>query len=339
MAFLNPLLRSVVSCLGWVLSAACCSAAYAAELPGPLVSVQWLHDHAKAVQIVDIRDDIDSLTSDPTFNTEGGKKVLSKVGGYVPGALSVNFWAIRDKRDIDGHKVDFLLPTSSDFQAVMQASLLEADKPVVLVPTGDDASSLQEAAYLAYALQVFGMPADEVAILNGGTHAWIAAGYPVDTDAIAPMTSGHWVAKHADMKLVATTQQVLAASKHPGRPILVDARPMAQFVGVEQSIVATEAGRIPGARSLPPSVLYRTAKDGSARFLHAAQYRAILPLVGLSERGPMIVYCNTGQYAASTWFILTRLVGDQQVRVYPGSINEWSHLGYPMLGLPGQETG
>jgi thiosulfate/3-mercaptopyruvate sulfurtransferase len=186
--------------------------------------VQWLHDHAKAVQIVDIRDDIDSLTSDPTFNTEGGKKVLSKVGGYVPGALSVNFWAIRDKRDIDGHKVDFLLPTSSDFQAVMQASLLEADKPVVLVPTGDDASSLQEAAYLAYALQVFGMPADEVAILNGGTHAWIAAGYPVDTDAIAPMTSGHWVAKHADMKLVATTQQVLAASKHPGRPILVDAR-------------------------------------------------------------------------------------------------------------------
>ena len=309
------------------------STAQAGILPGPLVDVAWLHDHAKDVQIVDIRDDINSLTADPIYKTEGGKKVLVSVGGYIPDALSVNFWAIRSKRAVAGKTIDFLLPSQADFQAVMQASVLNKGKPLVLVPTGDDASSLQEAAYLAYELQVFGMPAADVAILNGGTHAWMAAGYQVDNDAIAPMNSGNWTAVAENPKLVATTAQVLQASKQ-GRPMLLDARPLAQYVGVEASVVATQPGRIARAHALPPSALYRTAADGSARFLSPAQYRAVLPLLGVPVKGAKIVYCNTGQFAASAWFIFDRLLGQSDVRVYPGSINEWSHLGEPMVGLP-----
>ncbi len=324
--------HALALCIG-LLSGIFMSMAQAGPLPGPLVDVAWLHDHTKDVQIVDIRDDINSLTNDPSFKTESGKKVLIKVGGYIPDAVSVNFWAIRSKRDVDGHTIDFLLPSQQDFQAVMQASVLNNGKPVVLVPMGDDASSLQEAAYLAYELQVFGMPAADVSILNGGTHAWIAAGYPVDTDAIAPMDSGNWMAKPENKQLVATTGDVLRASQQ-GRPALLDARPLAQYVGVEQSVVATQAGRIAKAHALPPSALYRTAADGSARFLTAAQYQALLPLLGVPAHGAKIVYCNTGQFAASAWFILDRILGRPDVRVYPGSINEWSHLGKPMVGLP-----
>ena len=323
--FLARLLPSL--CLG--------AAAHASSLPGPLISVAWLHDHSSDVQIVDIRDDVNSLTSDPQFETKGSRKILTKVGGYIPGALSVNFWAIRDKRKIDGQPVDFLLPSPKDFQEVMQASLLEPDRPIVLVPTGDDSGSLQEAAYLAWELQLMGVKDGQLAILNGGTHAWIAAGYSVDTDAIAPMSTGHWLAKPVNSALLATTQQVLQATRTPSYPLLIDARPIAQYVGVEKSVVATRPGRIPSAHPLPPSALYRVADDGSARFLTMAQYRALIPLFSLPSKGAMIVYCNTGQYAASVWFIMNRLLGNDQVRVYPGSINEWTHLNEPLSELPG----
>jgi thiosulfate/3-mercaptopyruvate sulfurtransferase len=310
-------------------------AVHAASLPGPLVNVAWLHDHSSAVQIVDIRDDVNSLTSDPQFETRDGHKILIKVGGYIPGALSVNFWALRDKREIDGQAIHFLPPSPKNFQEVMQASLLEPDRPIVLVPTGDDSGSLQEAAYLAWELQLMGVKDDQLAILNGGTHAWIAAGYSVDTDAIAPMSTGHWLAKPVNSAFLATTPQVLQAARTPGQPLLIDARPIAQYVGVEKSIVATRPGRIPSAHPLPPSALYRVADDGSARFLTMAQYRALIPLFSLPSKGAMIVYCNTGQYAASVWFIMHRLLGNDQVRVYPGSINEWTHLNEPLSELPG----
>ncbi|OIQ72068.1 putative thiosulfate sulfurtransferase SseA [mine drainage metagenome] len=316
----------------WLLSIV--APAHAGTLPGPLDDVAWLHDHAGQVEIVDVRDGINSLTADPKFEQREGHKVLVQVGGYIPGALSVNFWAIRQTRKVDGRTIKFLMPDADEFTAVMRASVLESDRPMVIVPTGDDASSLQEAAYLAFELQLFGAPADQIALLNGGTHAWIAAGYPVDTDAIAPMESGHWTAQAPQLDMLATTQQIGDRLQRGTGAALFDARPLAQYVGLEESVVATRPGRIPGAKPIPPDLLYRTASDGSARFLSPSHYRTIVKLMSVPKQQPMIVYCNTGQYAASVWFILERLLGDSEVRVYPGSINEWSHLDKPMAALP-----
>jgi thiosulfate/3-mercaptopyruvate sulfurtransferase len=134
--------------------------------------------------------------------------------------------------------------------------------------------------------------------------------------------------------MLASTKQIAERLQRGGGATLFDARPLAQHVGIEQSVVATRAGRISGAKPIPPDVLYRTASDGSALGLSPAQYRSILKLMSVSVQRPMIIYCNTGQYAASVWFILDRLLGDSAVRVYPGSINEWSHLGEPMVSLP-----
>jgi len=148
-------------------------AARAGTLPGPLVTPQWLHAHVDQVQVVDLRDDLNSLTERPRYLNVGGKKILVMSGGHIPGALSVNVAALREPRKINGRSVRFMLPEAKDFQAVMRASQLQAGKPIVLVPTGDHVISLQEAALLAFELQVFGEPADQIAILNGGMHAWI----------------------------------------------------------------------------------------------------------------------------------------------------------------------
>lgn len=307
------------------------SLAHAADLPGPLVTVQWLHDHAKEVQIVDIRDDLNSLTADPKYSTVNGTKVVDQVGGYIPDALSANFWALREKRDVNGKTIDFLLPTADEFQEVMRASQLEDGKPVVLAPTGDDATSLQEASFLAWELEVFGMPARQIAILDGGTHAWLAAGYPVDNDAIAPMTSGHWTAKPPRADLLADIAQVEAAQK--AHKPLFDARPLAQFAGLSRTPVVPKEGRLADARPLPAELMYRQDADGSWHFLPAAQYKTVFALarMGLPHGG--IIYCNTGQYAAGAWFALSRIVGVKGLREYPGGMNEWEQRDLPIHAL------
>jgi thiosulfate/3-mercaptopyruvate sulfurtransferase len=304
--------------------------ASAADLPGPLVTPQWLHAHANEVQIVDIRDDLNSLTADPKFSTEDGKKVVDQVGGYIPGALSVNFWALREKHAIGAKQVDFLLPTADEFQDVMRASQLEPGKPVVLAPTGDDSTSLQETAFLAWELQVFGMPAQQIAILDGGTHAWLAAGYEVDNDAIAPMSSGHWTAQPARADLLADVAQVQAAQR--AHRALIDARPLMQFLGLTRTPVIPVAGRLAGAQPLPAELLYVQADDGSWHFLSTQQYREVFALDAVHPKAG-IVYCNTGQYAAGAWFVLDRILGVKGVREFPGGLNEWVQRDLPIAGL------
>lgn len=307
------------------------AAAQAGALPGPVVSVQWLHDHAKSVQIVDIRDDLNTLSDNPTYITINGKKVLQLSGGHIPAALSVNFWALREKRKVDGKTLDFQFPTSDEFQVVMQTSQLESGKPIVLAPTGDDAISLQEAAFLALELETFGIPAKQVAILNGGTHAWLAAGYPIVVDAIVPMTSSQWKAGKERHDLLATTEQVQAAQR--SHKSILDARPLSEYIGVARSPVVPELGHIKGARALPAEALYFRAEDGSWRYMNAVHYRAAIHALHLGKVSPSIVYCNTGQYAAGTWYILNRIMGLRQVREYAGSIYTWEKKGLPVVGL------
>lgn len=305
--------------------------AHAGTLPGPVVSAQWLHDHAAAVQIVDIRDDLNTLSDQPTYITRQGKKILQLSGGHIPHALSVNFWALREQRQIAGKTLNFQFPTAQEFQVVMRTSLLKNGKPIVLAPTGDDAISLQEAAFLDLELETFGVPADQVAILNGGTHAWQAAGYPVVVDAIVPMTSSHWKAKALRHDLLATTAQVQAAQK--SHEPLLDARPLSEFIGVARSPVVPQLGHIGGARALPSEALYFRAGDGSWRYMNAAHYRAAIQALHLDHVAPAIVYCNTGQYAAGAWFILDRIMGLKGVREYAGSMYTWEEKGLPVVSL------
>ncbi len=306
-------------------------AAHAATLPGPLVDVAWLHAHLAQVQVLDVRDDLNSLTDAPKYETVGGAKVLGQVGGYIPGALSANFWALRVKRQLGGKDVDFLLPSAAEFEEVMQASQLEPGKPVVVAPTGDDATSLQEAALLVWELELFGMPADQVAMLDGGTHAWIAAGLAVDDDAIAPMSSGHWKAAPPRADMMADTDQVRAALR--AHRHLLDARPLAQFAAVDHTPVVPVAGRLAGARPLPAELLYTRGADGAWRFLSAAQYRTVFALDRVRLPAHPIVYCNTGQYAAGAWFVLDRILHRRDVREYQGGMNEWVARGLPVVGL------
>ena len=314
--------------LAAALAAAAMAAAQAGVLPGPLVSVQWLNEHQAEVQVVDVRSDLNSLTAKPVYETVNGKPVLESVGGHITDALSVNFWGLRAKREVEGKTLDFQPVSGEEFQARMRGVQLEPGKPIVITPTGDDTTSLQEAAFYAWVLQVYGVPADQIAILNGGVRAWMAAGLPTDTDAIAPLGATQWTARPPRADMLADRAQVEAAQK--GKKALIDARPLAQFAGMEQPPAGLGRGRLPGSRPLPAALLYKQAADGSWHFLTASENKALFAVDGMPRLEKGILYCNTGQYAAGAWFMLERVLGIQGVRMYPGGVYEWVNLGLPL---------
>jgi thiosulfate/3-mercaptopyruvate sulfurtransferase len=40
--------------------------------------------------------------------------------------------------------------------------------------------------------------------------------------------------------------------------------------------------------------------------------------------GPALTYCNTGHWAATDWFVLSELLGRKDVRLYYGSMVDWT---------------
>jgi thiosulfate/3-mercaptopyruvate sulfurtransferase len=300
----------------------------AIALPGPLVTAAWLNEHQAEVQIVDVRDDLNSLTAKPTYSTTGGKRVLEQVGGHIPDALSVNFWGLRTKQEVGGKTLDFQLVPGDELQARMRGVQLEPNKPIVITPTGDDATSLQEAAFFAWVLQVYGVPAEQISILNGGVHAWIAAGLPLDTDAIAPLGSTQWTAQARRSDMLADRAQVQTAQRKG--QALFDVRPLAQFAGLEQPPAGLAPGRLEGSRPLPAELFYKQAADGSWRFLTPEENRSLFTVDGIPRPQKGILYCNTGQYAAGAWFALERVQGLSGMRIFPGGVYEWVKLGLPL---------
>lgn len=303
-------------------------AVQALDLPGPLVSTAWLAEHAAEVNILDVREDLAGFTQAPEFSEKDGKRSLAKPGGHIPGALLLDFGKARASRTIDGREIKWLLPPQADFQALLREAGVRAGRPTVIVSNATNGSELDMAARIYWSMKVYGD--DGLALLDGGTSAWLAEGRKAATDA-ARSGAGDWTAGAERMKLFATSGDVAGAAA-AGRQ-LVDARPLAFFVGLEGKGSVKGLGHIAGARDFPPEVRARSS-GGASHFLTAAQYRAIFAELGIDPAKPVTTYCNTGHLASGAWFVLSELLGNPDASLYDGSLHEWTAEGRPLVGLP-----
>lgn len=300
-------------------------------LPGPLVTAQWLQDHLKDVVVIDVRDNLKPLTVEPKFNVDKktGKKTLAETGGHIPGAISVDFTKIRETIVIDGVKLGAMMPTKAFFEKAMQDAGLDKGATIVIASPAEDVGSLDMATRLYFQLKYFGD--DNIAVLNGGTNAWIGAGYAVSTEAIGAK-KGNWTASAERKEILATTQDVKDALR-TGTTQLVDARPTAQFFGLAKSPVVLAAGHVQGARSFPTEVIAKTA-NGAQQFMGPNAYRAVFQQQNIKPDQATITYCNTGHLASGAWFVAHEIMQNKNAKLYAGSMNEWTNLKNPVVGLP-----
>ena len=157
----------------------------------------------------------------------------------------------------------------------------------------------------------------DVRVLDGGLDAWIAAGQPVDTGAVAP-EAGNFTPRPALTRTV-TADELLDGSQllDDGQPTtLLDAREAARYRG-EQEPIDPVAGHIPGAISAPFA-----DNLAAGRFKSPDALRARFEALGVDDSDAVACYCGSG--VTATHNILALLVaGYPEPALYPGSWSEW----------------
>lgn len=295
--------------------------ALALNVPGPVVDGEWLAKNKAEVTILDVRANPKTYAVAPEFETDKktGKKFLVDLGGHIDGAVLVDNKKVRVTREINGMKVKSMLPERADFEKLARGWGVQAGRPIVIVSTGMEPIDFNDAARLYWQFKVYGE--DNVAVLNGGTAGWIAQGREVSTAAVKA-AEGNWVAKADRTAEYNATSEDVARAQADKSAQLVDARDDAHYLGLSRSSSTTAAGHVPGAKNVYTALM---SSEGDAALLRSAEtYRDIYQLSGIDPNAPAIAYCNTGHQASGTWFVLSEIVGNKNVKLYDGSMHQWT---------------
>jgi thiosulfate/3-mercaptopyruvate sulfurtransferase len=279
----------------------------------PLVEPTALVDRLQspALRIVDIRDGKDAAGKTP-YET-----------GHLPGAVHAPYSQWRGPKESPGR-----MPDAATLTALLQRLGIDRDTDVVLVYEGRDATDFGSAARVYWTLKTAGL--SRLSILNGGMIAWRAANRPVTAE-IATVRPSGYVAQ-IDARWLATRDEVAKAQAARDAK-LIDARPSAFYEGETRHAAAKAPGTIAGASNLDNAVWFA---KGSGSLLPAAEVRRVAQSNGLAPGAAAgsISFCNTGHWAATNWFVMSEVLGEQGVRMYPESMVEWSAAGLPMDNVP-----
>jgi thiosulfate/3-mercaptopyruvate sulfurtransferase len=210
--------------------------------------------------------------------------------------------------------VPFMLPSLAQLEKLIGETGIDEDSHVVIVPAGVHATDFGSAARVYWTLKVAGHEA--VSILDGGFAAWTAQGYPVETGVNPPSPKIFTVTLNE--RLLAVDGEVEAASRSGQGATLLDARPSGFFTGKLKAPAAKAYGHIPGALNLDSATFYDSATNRLRPKAELAAIASALPA------GPVLSYCNTGHWASTNWFVLSELLDRSDVRLYAGSMVEWT---------------
>ena len=157
--------------------------------------------------------------------------------------------------------------------------------------------------------------AADVAVLDGGFKAWIAAGGEVD--AVEPRPEPRMLGARTDPRAVATAAEVLEALGRPGR-LVVDARAAERFAGAVEPLDPV-AGHVPGAVNHP--FAGNLGADGLFLAPPELRRRWLASLAGTAPENT-IVMCGSGVTACHNLLAMER-AGLAGARLYAGSWSEW----------------
>ncbi len=287
---------------GLLMVAVASSPAASAELPGPLVTVDWLDKHRGEVVLLDVRKDSSRYTQE----------------GHIPGAILVDWAQVRADLTEEGVVYEKMLLDEARFEQLMQAHGVDKDSAVVIAHGGKDAKQFSFGARLYWQLKYYGH--DEVALLDGGTAQWKASGRELTRTSSAPKSGNFQVRAKRD-EILATTEEVEAAFAD-GSAQLLDSRPLAFHLGLEKRKYVGAPGHIPGSKNVPFSLL--TPMKGPGVVRPGKDLRMSTKALGIDPGKPIIAYCNSGHVSAGTWFALYELLGNKDVQLYDGSLHAWT---------------
>ncbi|MBT3361961.1 MAG: sulfurtransferase [Rhodospirillales bacterium] len=297
---------------GTLLALAVMTVAGVADAATPLVDVAWVKANLgkSGVVLLDVGGKL------------GGKSKANYLRGHIPGAVYTNYlkdgWRAKDKNKTVGQ----LSPTPK-LEKLIGGLGIGNDDHVVLIPVGGKALDVGTAARIYWTFKVLGH--DNVSILDGGMNAYTKkvdkkTKKPVnamDTGAVKPKAKTFKANVRKDMLVSkADVKKVMDSGG-----VLIDHRPNNQFIGVNKHGKSKRYGTIPGATNLPENWL---TKNGGGSFRGSGELKKLYAMAKVPTSGAQISFCNSGHWASLGWFVSSELLGNKDVKMYDGSMIEWS---------------
>ena len=262
-----------------------------------LVSTDWAQNNLDTPRIVFV--EVDEDTS--AYET-----------GHIPGAVKLDW------------RTDLQDPIVRDFVDAQQFSKLLSERGI----SRDDTVVLYGgnnnwfAAYAYWYFKLYGH--ESVTLLDGGRKKWELDGRPLSTDSVSRQATSYR-ADAPDNSIRAFRDEVIGAI---GVKNLVDVRSPDEFSGKilapahlpqEQS---QRPGHIPGAINVP----WSRAANEDGTFKSDEELSALYAAAGLDGEKETIAYCRIGERSSHTWFVLSELLGHENVKNYDGSWTEYGSL-------------
>jgi len=267
--------------------------------PEALVSTEWLAAHLgdRNIRILESNED-----------------VLLYDTGHIPGAQKIDW-----HEDLnDQVQRDYI--SEQGFEELLRAKGIDDSTTVVFY--GD--KNNWWATYAYWVFQLFGFTNSK--ILDGGRMKWEKEGREMTTD-VPTFSATSYKAKQRDEKAIRAFFSQVREHSEAGKQ-LVDVRSPDECSGIKTHMPdypqegTLRGGHIKGAKSVP----WARAANPDGSFKTADELRAIYEQEqGLKPDDDVVVYCRIGERSSHTWFVLTRLLGYENVRNYDGSWTEWGN--------------
>jgi thiosulfate/3-mercaptopyruvate sulfurtransferase len=271
-----------------------------------VISAHELRERLEAVTLIDLRPAEDFAL------------------GHIEGSKHLDIYGVSLNDSSDAPLNSFL----AIFRTLFGARGVSQGRPVVVY----DHESGERASRAVWLLAVLGHP--DVKLLDGGTHAWTAAGNrlatltsapaPVDP-AKAPPTPPPYKGA-LNLELLATRFDVHRAIGDE-KTVIVDVRRESEYRGTEKR--ARRAGTIPGA----VHVFWRDHLDDKGAFRPAHEIRDLYLSRGVTPDRTIIPVCHGGYRSANT-FLALKSLGYPHVRNYVASWGEWGNRDDSKIVVP-----
>ncbi len=273
--------------------------------PEILVDTEWVATHLHDPQVVLLESNEDPLLYE---------------AGHIPGALNLDWMEdLNDELTRDYVSRDTIV-------TLWQELGIHNDSQVVLY--GD--KNNWWACFAFWVLKLFTIP--NLHIMDGGRLKWIDEGRELSQDVPVRERSDFQLPASTSSSSIRALRDEVLQHVQAGHS-LVDVRSPAEYWGELLAMAdypqegCMRGGHIPGAKNVP----WARAANSDGTFKNAKELRTIYETEqGLNASDDIVTYCRIGERSSHTWFVLTYLLGYDQVRNYDGSWTEWGNA----VGLP-----
>ena len=270
------------------------------QLPSPLVSVNWLIDNLDAPELIVLDASVPPVV--PGYESLNNEENFQA----IPGARRFDYDTKICKQD---SSLPHMMPGADLFQEEVRKLGICNDSVIVIY----DDVGIYSSPRAWWMLRAMGH--EQVAVLDGGLRAWIAAGLTTLDSLQAEPPAGNFEASYTDDSFC--DFNVVLSSLDDPNCVILDARSRGRFKGTApEPRPGIRGGHMPNARNLPFPEL-----------LNEGKMKAVAELQGIfdafiTDDKRLITSCGSGLTACILTFA-AYLAGHRDLSVYDGSWIEW----------------